>query len=45
MKKKRIDGNPTDQMIQANKEEADAMLSLWGKKPRKHVKTNNKNKK
>ena len=45
MKKKRIDGNPTDQMIQANKEESDAMLSLWGKKDRKHLKPNNKIKK
>ena len=25
-------------MIQGNKEEADSMLSLWGKKPRRHVK-------
>ena len=29
-------------MIQANKDEADSMLSLWGKKPRKHLKPNNK---
>ena len=25
-------------MIQANKDEADSMLSLWGLKPRKHIK-------
>ena len=25
-------------MIQANKEEADSMLSLWGMKKRKHLK-------
>ena len=42
MKKKRIDGNPTDQMIQANKDEADGMLSLWGKTPRKHLKRKTK---
>ena len=40
MKKRRIDGNPIDQMIQANKDEADSLLSLWGKKPRKHLKRN-----
>ena len=39
--KKYLD-NPTDRMIQANKEEADAMLSLWGKKARKHPKTKRK---
>lgn len=42
MKKKRTDINPIDQMIQANKDEADSMLSLWGKKPRKPLKSNNK---
>ena len=26
-------------MIQANKDEADSMLSLWGLKPRKHLQT------
>lgn len=33
------DINPTDRMIQANKDEADSMLSLWGQKPRKHLKS------
>ena len=33
------DINPTDRMIQGNKDEADGMLSLWGMKPRKHLKT------
>ena len=32
------DINPTDRMIQANKGEADSMLSLWGQKPRRHIK-------
>ena len=32
------DINPTDRMIQGNKDEADSMLSLWGRKPRKHIK-------
>ena len=38
-KKNRNDGNPTDKMIQANKDEAESMLSLWGMKDRKHIKT------
>ena len=25
-------------MIQSNKDEADSMLSLWGQKPRRHLK-------
>lgn len=29
--------DPIDEMIQANKEEADSMLALWGKKARKHI--------
>ena len=33
------DGNPIDKMIQANKDEADSMLSLWGMKKRKKIKT------
>ncbi len=45
MKKKIHDINPTDRMIQSNKDEADSMLSLWGKKDRKHLKPNNKIKK
>lgn len=32
------DINPTDRMIQANKDEADSMLSLWGMKKRRHLK-------
>ena len=32
------DINPTDRMIQANKDEAGSMLSLWGMKNRKHIK-------
>ena len=42
MKKAKNDINPTDRMIQANKEEADGMLSLWGKKARKHPLPKNK---
>ena len=38
-KKNTTDGNPSDKMIQANKDEADSMLSLWGMKKRKRVKT------
>ena len=34
------DSNPTNKMIQGNKDEADSMLSLWGMKGRKHLKTN-----
>ena len=37
--KNKTDGNPTDKMIQANKDEADSMLSLWGMKKRKRIKT------
>ena len=37
--KNKNDGNPTDKMIQANKDEADSMLSLWGMKKRKKIKT------
>ena len=29
--------NPTDEMIQGNKEEADSMLRLWGKKKRARI--------
>jgi len=43
-KNARTDINPTDQMIQGNKEEADSMLSLWGKKARKHIKKEEKRK-
>ena len=38
-KKNKNDGNPVDKMIQANKDEAEGMLSLWGMKDRKHIKT------
>jgi len=38
------DGSPVDKMIQGNKEEAENLLSLWGMKPRKHIKPNNKKK-
>ncbi len=37
--KNKNDGNPTDKMIQANKDEADSMLSLWGMKKRKRIRT------
>ena len=37
--KNKNDGNPIDKMIQANKDEADSMLSLWGMKKRKKIKT------
>ena len=37
--KNKTDGTPTDKMIQANKDEADSMLSLWGMKKRKRIKT------
>lgn len=37
--KNKNDGNPIDKMIQANKDEADSMLSLWGMKKRKRIKT------
>ena len=37
--KNKNDGNPIDKMIQANKDEADSMLSLWGMKKRKQIKT------
>ena len=30
--------NPMNEMIQGNKDEADSMLSLWGKKDREHIK-------
>ena len=38
-KKNTIDGNSIDKMIQANKDEADSMLSLWGMKKRKRIRT------
>ncbi|MBP5405088.1 MAG: hypothetical protein J6Y74_03985 [Clostridia bacterium] len=31
------DINPTDRMIQANKDEAESTLRLWGMKERKHL--------
>ena len=37
--KNKNDGNPIDKMIQANKDEADSMLSLWGMKKRKRIRT------
>jgi len=39
MKNKKYDINPIDRMIQANKDEADSMLSLWGKKARRRIKS------
>ena len=35
--KKTTDTNPTDRMIQANKDEAESTLRLWGLKERKHL--------
>ena len=34
---KKTDVNPTDRMIQANKDEAESTLRLWGMKERKHL--------
>ena len=34
--------NPIDQMIQANKDESEESLRLWGKKARKHILPNPK---
>jgi len=35
--RKKTDVNPTDRMIQANKDEAESTLRLWGMKERKHL--------
>ena len=43
-KNARTDIDPIDQMIQANKDEADSTLSLWGKKARKHPKPKSRKK-
>jgi len=37
MEKNRYTVDPTDEMIQGNKEEADSMLRLWGKKKRARI--------
>ena len=41
MKKKRNTENPIDEMIQGNKDEAESMLRVWGKKKRTHPLPNN----
>jgi len=37
--KNTTDGTYIDKMIQANKDEADSLLSLWGRKDRRKIKS------